>query len=237
MVAGKRKRRSSNNKLRRQKAQYLGSKSTYSVTPGITRVTGYYGRYSPMGTEFKFHDVDVDVGPIPTAGSILNSGSINLIAQGTTESTRIGRKCTIRKICWKYTIINNDQVSNNGDTVRVIMYQDRQANGATAMVTDILESANYQSFRNLANSGRFKILHDTTHDMNQTAAAGNGTTQEFGNYHESTEFYKNCNIPLEFSSTTGAITEIRSNNLGVLCISSGGQCTFDSKVRLRYSDS
>ncbi len=49
-------------------------------------------------------------------------------------------------------------------------------------------------------------------------------------------FFKKVKIPLEFSAGTGAITEIRSNNLFVLLISEAGAAGFESKMRLRFSD-
>lgn len=125
-----------------------------------------------------------------------------------------------------------------GSLFRLIMFVDKQANGATATVTDILESANIMSFRNLANSGRFIILMDRTMDMNCNAGGGNGSTTEYGTVETYMSFNKSCNIPIEFSSTTGAITEIRSNNIGILSIASANNtATLDSKIRIRFSDS
>ena len=59
--------------------------------------------------------------------------------------------------------------------MRVMLYHDKQANGATAAVLDILESADYQSFNNLVNSGRFRILMDRTYAMNYLTLASGGT--------------------------------------------------------------
>lgn len=205
---------------------------------GYDRRSGYYGRYAPSGAELKFHDVDVNDVSIAQNGTILNSGSVNLIAQGVTESTRVGRKCTIRKILWRYNmILNASGAINTSETVRMILYQDKQCNGAAATVTDILESDNYQSFRNLANSGRFKILMDRVYSLQHTAGAGDGTANDAAPLDVNDQFYQDCNIPLEFNSTTGAITEIRSNNLGVLILGRTGLVSqMDSKMRLRFSD-
>ncbi len=193
------------------------------------------------GEELKFHDVDVDDAAIATAGTIQNGGTINIIAQNTTESTRIGRKCTIRAINWRYSIDLPAQasMSETAEIVRVIMYLDKQCNGATATTTNILETDDYQSFNQLANKSRFRILMDRTHTLvSPSGIAGpvTGLTQ----YEDS--FFAKVNIPLEYdnSASTGALTTIRSNNLGVLLISKTGDstgCAFDSKIRLRFSDS
>ncbi len=186
--------------------------------------------------ELKFHDVDVDDAVISAAGEVFNS--VNLIAQGVTESQRIGRKCTVRSIGWRFRIDlpASEAATNTIDNIRVIMFLDKQANGATASVTDILEVANYQSFNNLANKGRFRTLMDRNYDLVAQAAGGDGTTEDYGEDVISDTFFKKCNIPIEFNSTAGVIAEIRSNNIGILLISSKGLAGFDSKVRLRFAD-
>ncbi len=221
------------------KAKVGGQYVMSSSQRGHLRVGGYYGRYA-NGGELKFHDVDVDDASITQAGTIQNTGSINLIAQGVTESTRVGRKCTIKSILWRYNItvpsIGGGNVAT-GDTLRLIMYLDKQANGATIVATDLLESDNYQSFNNLSNSGRFRIICDKTMDCNITAAAGDGAVNDTAPLSLSGTLFKKCAIPLEFSSTTGAITELRSNNIGIACWSkTGALLALDSKIRLRFSD-
>ncbi len=207
--------------------------------PGADRVGGYYGRYSGKGGELKFFDVVLDDAVISAAGTITDS--INKIAQGVTEKTRVGRKCNIRRIDWNYKISlpETDAVATPGGvaTVRVILYQDKQCNGATASVTGILESDDFQAFYNLAEQGRFQILMDKIHTINYLSLASDGAgvvSQTAVN--KNFKFGKSCNIPLEFDNTTGAITEIRSNNLGVLLVSDTGVAKFDSIFRLRFSD-
>jgi len=191
--------------------------------------------------ELKFHDVDLDDAAIDTGGTV--TPTINIIAQGTTESTRIGRKCAIRNINWRYRMslaeLDAGGSPNNGDVVRVIMYLDKQANKATAAVTDLLESANFQSFNQLANKGRFRVLHDKVYDMNYlTLASDNAGVVSSAQVQMSGEFYAKCNIPIEYdnSATDGSIGTITSNNLGVLLIGATGAAGFDSKIRLRFSD-
>ncbi len=217
-----------------------GGRATKKFRSGYDRTSGYYGRFSGAQGELKFHDVDVDDASIAANGTILNSGSINLIPQGVTEKTRVGRKCVIRSIGWRYNYnvaILASATAQAAETVRLIMYLDKQCNGATAAVTDLLESDNYQSFNKLANSGRFRILMDRLVLLEPLAGAGDGAANDFAGFGANGAFYKTCNIPLEFSSTTGAITEIRSNNIGVLILGKvGTTATLDSKVRLRFSD-
>ncbi len=203
---------------------------------GTLRTGGFYGRYSGSGAEKKFLDLDVNDAVVATGGLVFNS--INLIPQGTTESTRIGRKCTLTKVGWKMDIKlpGTTLNANTTDVVRVMMFLDKQCNGATATVTGVLESADYQSFNNLSNSSRFRTLMDRTYTVTANSGGGDGTSNDFGEGLVTDTFYMNLNVPIEFDSTAGAITEIRSNNIGILVISKFGLAAFSSKVRVRFSD-
>ncbi len=208
-------------------------KLRFGPRAGKRRVRFTRGRKSKVNGELKFHDVDLDDAAISVAGTV--TGTINIIPQGVTESDRVGRKCTIRAIGWRWNINYPSQavMASTSDAVRLIMYLDKQANGGAAVTLDLLETDDYQSFNNLSNSGRFRVLYDRTVDMYQPTAIAGPVT---GEKEVSGTFFKQCNIPIEFSAATGAIAEIRSNNLGVILFSHGGFCRFDSKIRLRFSD-
>jgi len=237
--------------FKRTRGRYSGTRSRAKMQKmrlsrrrkGYGRTSGYYGRYGPgPGAELKFHDLDIDDAVVASSGSIAQA-SCNIIAQGTTESTRLGRKLTIKSINWRFqvTLPELDAVADPGpvDAVRVILYLDKQANGATAAVTDILESADFQSFNNLANKSRFRTLMDRTYAINYSnlASDGAGVVSSAGeNIQDS--FFKKCNIPIEYDNTgtDGALTSQRSNNIGLLLISRSNTAGFNSKMRLRFSD-
>ncbi len=191
---------------------------------------------APSVLELKFHDVDIDDATIAT-GAIIQAG-VNLIAQGVTESTRVGRKCTIRQIGWKWHIklTGATSAANTSDIVRVMIILDKQANQALPAVLDVLETSNFLSFNNLSNKKRFRTLMDRTYALNASAGGGDGTTEDYGEDSIYDSFHKKVNIPIEFNSTAGAITEITSNNLVILLASENGTSGFTSKVRLRFSD-
>ncbi len=209
----------------------------YPAQRGFVRRAGFYGRYNVPGGESKFHDVDLDDAVVASAGTI--TATVNIIPQGVTEITRVGRKCTITSINWRWQLslpeTDAGATPSAGDICRIIMYLDKQANGAAAAVTDVLESAALLSYNNLANSQRFLTLMDRNITINYNAlASDNAAVVSSPNVVKYGKFYKRCNIPIEFNSTTGAIGEIRSNNIGVLMISQAGQPGFVSKIRLRF---
>ncbi len=238
-----------------QLAVYRPYKSPYkkpriTVVPGYTRKVGFYGRYAGAGRmprsgagELKFFDRTLDDAVVAVAGTVVDS--INLIAQGVTENTRIGRKCTIKSINWRYQVklpaVDAQALPGKPDTIRIIMYLDKQCNGVTAAATGdsgILAAASWQSFNDLANTGRFNILHDKMITLNPSAGLSDGAgLASTAEVIREGSYYKKCNIPLEFSDTAGAIGELRSNNIGVLLLSSAGLCGFLSRVRVRFSDS
>ncbi len=205
---------------------------------GYLRTGGFYGRAGAgcPARELKFHDLDVNDIAV-AAGANIVAPSCNLIAQNVTETGRDGRKCTVKNIGWKFQLKLNifaGTTLDYGDTIRVILYLDKQCNGATAVNTDILETADFQSFNNLANKSRFKTLMDRTYDINMMAAAGDGAVNDSAPVVINDSFYKKCNIPLEFDGATGAITELRSNNIGVMICGEIGVAGFQSKMRLRF---
>ncbi len=120
----------------------------------------------------------------------------------------------------------------------MIVYLDKQTNAAAAALLTLLTTITVDSYRNLANTGRFQILFDKTFMLNimsQNAATTAMTVFRQFNLN------KKCAIPIEYdaSATTGAIGTQRSNNIGIWYVvdTSTGD-TFDviGNCRLRYSD-
>ncbi len=209
---------------------------------GYLRTGGFYGRYA-NGGELKFLDTQVD-SAMAVTGTIVDT--FVTIPQGVTESQRVGRKCTIKAINWRWRVRlpNTTTVGNTSDTARMIMYLDKQTNGSPATAILLLEagagSVGFQSYNNLENSGRFRILYDKVVDLVAKSGSGTGAAGvQFGEDNVYGSMYKKCNIPIEYdnSASTGVLTSMRSNNLGFLFLSSDGVATVISKVRLRFSDS
>ncbi len=211
------------------------------VTPRYTRSVGYYGRYSGTSPEMKFHDLDINDAIVASDGTAIEE-SLNIIPQDNTESGRIGRKIVIKSISARCEFflgeLNGTTASFATDSIRFILYLDTQTNGAAATVLQILKTADWQSFNNLANKGRFRTLKDWTVNMHRTAGGGNGTTSDWTRMSTEKTLFLDVNIPIEFddSASTGAITTIRSNNIGLLMVSRANQSGFNSKWRLRYTD-
>jgi len=183
------------------------------VVPGYTRTGGFYGRTKGRNgniAETKFFDTSLSF-TFDTTMEVPATGQLVLIPQGDTESSRDGRQCTATSIQIRATItLVPAAAANGGGTYYLYLVLDKQCNGAAAAVTDVFTSANSSlALANLENSDRFVILKKWVRPINVTA----GVTTAYSNVCHVLEFYKKLNIPLTYSSTTGAITEIRSNNL------------------------
>lgn len=206
-----------------------------AARPGYGRTAGYYGRFSGPAAELKFFDTALSFS-FDNTGEVPATGQLSLIPQGVTESTRVGRKCTIRSIQIRGNISLVPAASATSASICYLyLVQDTQCNGAAAAVTDVLTSNAMQgALINMANSERFKILKRFVVVLEPQA----GATTAYNNARKVVEYYKKCRIPIEFSSTTGAITEIRSNNLFLLAGDSGNDdvASFSGSCRLRFSD-
>ncbi len=189
--------------------------------------------------ELKFFDTDQSDASIAATGDVLNTGSICQIPQGVTESTRIGRKCTIKSISMRMLFSLPSLTTPVGPVssmIRVLLVLDKQCNGAAPNVTDLLETANWLSHNNLANKGRFRVLYDRKLNVQPTSGAGGDTDGNWPRSNVYREHFMKCNIPIEFKSTTGAIGEITSNNLFQLFIAEQPGVGIEGKVRLRFAD-
>jgi len=207
---------------------------------GTLRTGGFYGRYNtnPVKSEDKFFDTALSF-DVDNTGEVPASGQLCLIPQGVTESTRVGRKCTIKSIQIRgVTQFTPGAAAVATAQVYIYVVLDTQCNGAAAAITDVLTSNTMSlAMINMANSGRFRILKRFAFPLNPTA----GATGSWNNLIKPLEYFKRVNIPIEYSSTTGAIGEIRSNNIfllaGCVGISSDDLPQFSGTCRLKYSDS
>lgn len=214
-----------------------GPRITKSLT-GPKRWIGIHASNLNLQQEHKFFDTTLTDTVVASTGSI--TPSANLVPQGTTESTRIGRKIIIRSIAVRFELVLPSFADQsdipNGDTCRIMLFVDKQANGANAAVLDILETAVFDSYRNLSNKDRFIILHDKFYTLNRLVAGTDGTNTVGGPIvRRQIRHYKKVNLPIEFNDTAGVITEVTSYNVALLYISSAGLCGIPKQeTRIRY---
>lgn len=231
--------------------KYKGrSRATWAYNPGryfahkdaVARRGGYVGRFQGA-KELKFFDKAVAAHTVPNTANIASS-TICDMAAGTGESNRVGRQIYVKKIFLKGIACiqpaNNVKISFNSH-FRIILYVDHQANGATANGLQILENDAVTSFRNLENSLRFTILSDKIYEFNNpnpywnnTSGTLEGTSDE--TYFTISHMFKKP-LKISYADVTAGISNIKTNNIGIACISTlNTGVTISYHTRIRFHD-
>ncbi len=211
---------------------------------GYMRRSGFYKRFGTHlgnGGELKFLDTVMNDALVTGTVWLYINGNLSALTQGTAPTERIGRKWTLKIIHFKW-FVDFIQVTNftaqSAETLRIVLYIDKQCNGAVADAGQMWSSDDVFTWRQLENTGRFRILFDKIITMHCPSAGGASTTANFHNgAHRYGEFHKKLYLPIEQSSTTNAISTVRSNCLGCcICAEHGSLVAFNGEIRLRYSD-
>lgn len=218
------------------------AKRGYLRTGGFYRKGGYGTKTHAKETKFVDEINDLSDQPVSINGNILAVSIVNGIISGTSESQRIGRRIHVTGIglTFRMRLGPNVQASDASDHMRVMLYLDKQCNGAAATVDDILEGTDTApillSYRELENVNRFRILHDKTYSLHSNAAT-ESTLGGFGRFEVVRKVWVNVDYPVEYTGPGPAITAIRSNNFGILVITLNGISNIKCSSRVRYTDS
>lgn len=188
--------------------------------------------------ELKWHDVGISETGDLSAGVVC--ASLNLIPESKTEITRRGLKIICTHISFRYDIDLPQWlavgVPGEASPVRIILFLDKQCNGAAAAVTDVLLSAEYNSFINLYNQGRFDILMDKIHNINYGAGGPDATCdcKFIAGYGMSYHWEQDVHLMLDFDGPDDVIGEVTKNNLGLLIITRTSTPNVIGRIRLRF---
>lgn len=183
--------------------------------------------------ELNFVDTQLTNVGFDTTGSVT---LLNGMVQGTTASTRIGRKITMTQIICNLRAVSNTNTLFND--FRMALVLDTQANGAAPAITDIYDVINSTSMRNISNGTRFRILK-TWEDCN----VGNQTTagQQTDNTCMAFKYFQRCNITVTYNANNaGTVGDIQTNALYIITMGNQVSGTSNSllygTVRIRYTD-
>lgn len=203
------------------------------VAPSVLR-TGGFSFKSTGGKELNFVDTSIANSNVSTTAQIT---LLNGMAQGTTASTRIGRRIQMKSIEMKGYLVPD--TTTLVAIARFAIVLDKQANAAAPAFTDIYDSASPVSLRNISNKARFWVLWDS----GLITTAGNTTAGQITDSGvKGLEFYKRINIPVQYNAgTAGTVGDIQTNALYFVAIGSQASGTGDQiltgNVRVRYDDS
>ncbi len=208
------------------------------VVPGVTRRSGFYGRYRGMNPEKKFLDTNITDNDI---SAILTAVNLTIVPQDDTQSGRVGRKINVKNIRIKnfVSLTAKTDAALTSENYWMMVVQDTQCNGASFASTDLLVSDAPASFRNLSNQERFKVLWSKFYSFNVSGMAPSGAAFVTGENTKTIKCNINCDIPIEYdnSATTGAVTTQKSNTLWFVTLSQTGSVLAGvGNCRIRYYD-
>lgn len=220
---------------------------------GYYRRTGLYGRFRSRSVELKFFDrpiarlIDSYV-----SSNILNS--LNVVDQGTGPNQMLGNKIVIKKIIIRLSITKSEDSAatlaalQNTLVYRLMLVQDKQANGVAATLNDVLDPVSVSGNIKMENSRRFNILKEWMIPLTNEVFVEPGAILPYSSGKRSIHitYSKRCNIPIEFSAMAGTsrnVTEVKSNNLLLLGTSYVQQQVSETEMidisgytRIRFED-
>lgn len=162
----------------------------------------------------------------------------DLIARGTGESERIGSQIILTSVWIRGRFVANAATTLTEGTAYLVW--DRTPNKALPAITDILNSANSNSFPKDSGRRRFKILKRLNAEI-----AGNSTTPTTGLEIQDVEEYiklpKGCVVEYDDTiATTGAIETIICGGLYMITVGPSaagtGACGFAVGYRTRFAN-
>ncbi len=178
------------------------------------------------------------------------TGTILKIQQGSGESERIGRRIILTDILWNLTlempalaISTTPLTSEATEIFRLVIYLDKQCNGAIANTTTIFEDTDIHSYRNIENASRYTILWDKTVTLTGrvvTAWDGTNDTWTVPEVFKRVKYHWKGRIPIEYNQTftDGRIATIRSNNIGIIALtensSAARTAALYGQMRIRF---
>lgn len=176
-------------------------------------------------------NIDTTLG-VPAVG--VTTGVLTLLngtTQGTTATTRLGRRITVKSIYIRGNLTLNP-TSTGFSEFRLLIVYDKQANATAPVATDILVADTINNVNNLSNSRRFVTL------MDYAPEHGIGTA---GPQMHQISLYKKCNLVTEFNAgSAGTIGDIQSGSIYALMYFNGritvAAANANINVRVRFSD-
>lgn len=181
-----------------------------------------------IGEEKKNLDVN-QASPIAFGQATATVALLNGIAQGYTETQRVGRNVHMKSIFYRF-VGNMAATTTGSSAIRLLIIYDKQSNTAQPPTTTILNADSIEQPMNLFYNKRFIVILDE-----EIECLGTQGPQAF--YRKG---YRKINLPIEFSGNGAAITSISTGSIYSLVYQSGGLLVANPSsqlfTRIRYVD-
>lgn len=234
----------------------FGSRSRRTGIRSGTFVTSNPRSGGFIDKEVKFYDTSL-AGQALSAVAAMTGGELdpsatvmlNTVDQGDGEQQRDGRKILMKSVYITGTVTVAKKESqndiDNAGRAYIALVLDTQTNGAQLDSEKVFENQsantilNAHPMRNLQFTRRFKVLgHKMFTFGNITAANDTGSTGGIvmGGLSRNFKFFKNLNIPCNFTGTASTVANIMDNSLHIVGFSTGTALapTISYNARLRF---
>lgn len=162
------------------------------------------------------------VGTTPTVHDV------GTVAQGDDRENRKGDEIRIKSVFGRFLIYQSaSAASTQTDFIRIMVLFDNQANGAKPAYTDVVENNNVMAYRTMGKSTRFHVIYNKL------------ITLDPSNRSKIVSFYKkNLNQLVQYTGSSGAITDISKGSLILIAWSNQASLTptINSNIRFRFTD-
>lgn len=178
--------------------------------------------------EVKYCQSFGDTAQIPIGGNWIVNGFGPYTSQGTSITTRIGNKISIKDIVCR-GLIKLTALEAVGTTVRVVFVYDRKPAGADTTSANVFTTDNQvNSGYNIigANKGRFQIFFDKTFSFTSTS-----TQRAF-------KFFSKRNFPIVYNGNAGTVADLQKGNLLMMACAEANAAAInvDFGWRIRFTD-
>lgn len=221
------------NKVQYAKARkansYKAQRSSRAIVKPFLRRSIFVQKETGFGPELKNIETASTMVP-PLTASFCTPQLINGCAQGVTQNERVGRKTVIKSVGLRY-IYNTGTAGGAQSQVRIIVVYDKQANGASPLVGDVISGGQFYGFNSLGNADRFIILLDEISEAAQSSAM-----------NVSGKKFMKCNLECMFGGATSGIASINSGSIYIMAANNSDPTigsaagTVYYTTRIRYTD-
>ncbi len=202
--------------------------------------------------EKKFIDTTASITPFtvvwdplaPTAGVV---DCLSCPSVGDTESSRDGRCFRMWSIHVKIQIstpaIESSGAPLNDLSYRFLLVMDTQTNGTVIDGTDVMDAGSTSqemSFRNLQNSARFRVLHDSGPIVIKRLNTNEGAPDLFAapvsnRFFSINKTFGKEGIKVRCTGTAASVVAVSDNSISLIGVASSTAVEFEYETRLRFT--
>lgn len=211
------------------------------IASGVGSVAQLATAVAPMiaaiNTEHKYKDTSGALSPTLTSPSIVN---LSLMAQGLTDTTRIGNSLLAKSIQVRIRLILSNEISgvygSPYSSVRVILFVDKLQGGTAPTLAQIMEdpASSNLSMANKDYTDRFTIIKDKMCNISPNWGTGSTTpTQSVCDF----KFFKPLDFHIRYLGAGATSADCGPNQLYLMCWPQHNVGTsFTYYTRLNYTD-